>query len=430
MKKYFPFVFVLLFVYSISFSQTETSLYKKLQAIKEIAEIIPAKVDTSFTEGYELMITQPVDHKKPNGTKFKQRIYLSVRKNFGPLVLALEGYAAGGNRPYELTRILHANQIVVEHRYFGKSIPAKKDWQYLNIKQAADDHHAITQIFKKIFTGRWISTGISKGGETTLFYKRFYPNDVDVAVPYVAPVNLAAEDPRVYMFLNSVGTEECRNKIIQYQRSFLKNREEIKSLLIKDAEKTKIQYAWNYDFLIEYMVLEYSFAFWQWGSAKCDDIPNANAAAEVLYEHMKKANPPYFFTKKAMEDFGAFYVQAYNEIGYYGYDITPFKDLLKEFTTSSNSCLVPKDAKVKFDPRVMSDVNDWLINHGNNILYIYGGNDTWNSTSIQLTGLTNAVKMTKKGGSHGTRISSFDGQEKEKIYSTLESWLDLKINRK
>ena len=80
-----------------------------------------------------------------------------------------------------------------------------------------------------------------------------------------------------------------------------------------------------------------------------------------------------------------------------------------------------------YDCSVMQDVNTWLQKHGDNILYIYGGNDTWSATSIQLTGECNAVKMVKKGGSHGTRIRNFEGEQKDKIYSTLEKWLDIKI---
>ena len=412
-----------------TYSQSETALLKKLKTFKEISDITPVKHDTTFSEAYEMMITQPLDHNKPAGVKFKQKIYLSHKNNSSPVVFVTEGYAAGSSRAAELTKILNANQIVVEHRYFGKSVPKKIDWKYLNIKQAAADHHLIVQLFKKIYGGKWISTGISKGGQTTLYFKRFYPNDVDVSVPYVAPINLSAEDPRIYMFLNSVGTQECRDKIIQFQRAFLAKREEIKNLLMRDAEKKNLRLAWDYDFVLEYMTLEYSFAFWQWGNTKCEEIPAADSPAEKLYDHMVKANPLYFFTEQAMKDFGPFYVQAYSEIGYYGYDLEPFKDLLKEIKDGSNKILVPKDAKVNFDCSVMNDVNTWLQKHGNNILYIYGGNDTWNATSIQLLGQTNAVKMVKKGGSHGTRIGSFEGEEKEKIYSTLENWLGIKIKR-
>ncbi|MCX6169187.1 MAG: S28 family serine protease [Ignavibacteriales bacterium] len=420
---------VLLIVTSTAISQTESQLLKKLKSFKEVTDITPIKHDTTFNEAYELMITQPVDHNKPGGVKFKQKIYLSHKNNSLPVVFVTEGYAAGSSRATELTKILDANQIVVEHRYFGKSVPKKIDWKYLNIKQAAADHHLIVQLFKKIYEGKWISTGISKGGQTTLYFKRFYPDDVDVSVPYVAPINLSAEDPRIYIFLNSVGTQECRDKIIQFQRAFLSKRDEIKNLLMRDVEKKNIRLAWDYDFVLEYMTLEYSFAFWQWGNTKCEDIPAADSPAEKLYDHMVKANPLYFFTEQAMKDFGPFYVQAYNEIGYYGYDLEPFKDLLKEIKDGTNKILVPKDAKVNFDCNVMNDVNTWLQKHGNNIIYIYGGNDTWNATSIQLLGQTNAIKMVKKGGSHGTKIGSFEGEQKEKIYSTLENWLGIKINK-
>ena len=316
-KKICFLLFAFLFVYSSVIPQSESHLFKKLKSFKEISEVTPVKHDTTFSEAYEIMVTQPLDHNKPKGTKFKQRIYLLHKNENLPTIFVTEGYAAGENYPSELTRILNSNQIIVEHRYFGKSVPQKKDWKYLNIKQAAADHHSIVQLFKKIYKGKWISTGISKGGQTTLYFKRFYPDDVDVAVPYVAPINLAQEDPRIYMFLNSVGTEECREKIKKFQRAFLSKRDEIIKLLMKDSESGKIQFAWNYDFVLEYMTLEYSFAFWQWGQTKCEDIPGPDATAEQLYQHMKKSNPLYFFTKKAMDDFGPFYVQAYNEIGYY-----------------------------------------------------------------------------------------------------------------
>lgn len=430
MKQKLSLIFLfILFAASSFYSQPETGLLKKLKSFKEISDITPVEHHSAFSEAYEMMISQPIDHNKPNGNKFKQRIFLSHSNYSQPMVFVTEGYAANRNYQSELAKILDANQIIVEHRYFGKSVPVKMDWKYLNIKQAAADHHAIVQLFKKIYKGKWISTGISKGGQTTLYFKRFYPTDIDAAVPYVAPINLAQEDPRIYMFLKSVGTEECRNKILQFQRAFLTKREEIKKLLIQDSEKNQIRFAWDYDFVLEYMTLEYSFAFWQWGQTRCEDIPGPDATAEQLYEHMKKSNPLYFFTEKAMEDFGPFYVQAYNEVGYYGYDLTPFKDLLKEIKDGSNIILVPKNAKINYDCSVMQDVNTWLQKHGNNILYIYGGNDTWNATSIQLTGETNAVKMVKKGGSHRTRIKSFEGDEKEKIYSTLENWLGIEINR-
>lgn len=429
MKRYLNFFILILFVYSISYSQTETELFKKLKAFKEVIDIKQVRVDTTYKEGYEIFISQPIDHKNQKSKKFTQKIYLSHMDFSKPVVFVTEGYAANRNSKTELARILDANQIIVEHRYFGNSVPENLDWKYLTIEQAANDHHKIVELFKKLYNGKWVNTGVSKGGQTTLYHRYFFPNDVDVSVPYVAPVNLGQEDPRIYMFLNSVGTEECREKIKKFQRAFLTKRDEVRTLLMKDAEQQNIQFAWDYDFVLEYMTLEYSFAFWQWGQTKCEEIPSPDASAEELYNHMKASNPLYFFTEQAMKDFGAFYVQAYNEVGYYGYDLAPFKDLLNEIKDGSNIMLVPEGAKVEYNCSSMQKVNTWLQKEASNILYIYGGNDTWSATSIQLLGENNCVKMVKRGGAHGTNIRSFEGEEKELIYSTLENWLGLKANR-
>jgi hypothetical protein len=419
----------LLFITSIAFPQTETALFKKLKSLKEISEVAPIQHDTTFSEAYVLMITQPIDHNNSASKKFNQRVFLLHRNFSKPTVLALEGYAADFNRPYELTKILRANQILVEHRYFGKSIPEKIDWNYLTVKQSAADHHKIVTLFKKIYSGKWISTGISKGGQATVFHKRFYPDDVNVAVPYVAPINNSMEDPRINEFLRTVGTDECRNKVLQFQRTFLKRRNEILPLLMKDAELYNLRFPFDWEFLYEFWTLEYSFAFWQYGFAKCEDIPNPNSEPKILFEHMKTVNEYNFYSESGMKQYAPSFVQNYKEIGYYNYDLEPFKDLLTEVTNGSNIVMVPKEARTKFDERLMKDVNKWLQKNSNNMIFIYGELDSWGATAVQLTGESNALKMVKKGGHHRTGIHSFEGEEKERIYSTLEHWLDLKIKR-
>ena len=76
-----------------------------------------------------------------------------------------------------------------------------------------------------------MSTGSSKGGQTTLFYKTFYPDDVDASVPYVAPINIAQEDPRLYHFLDTVGDEAARARIKEFQIAMFKREDEILPLV-------------------------------------------------------------------------------------------------------------------------------------------------------------------------------------------------------
>lgn len=429
LQKYFLFLFVFLFVSTSVLPQQETELYKKLKSFKEIASITPIKHDTTFSEGYQIMISQPVDHNNPKSETFTQKVYLLHRNETLPTVLALEGYSADFNRPYELTRILQGNQVLVEHRYFGQSVPQNLDWNFLTVKQAAADHHEIVKLFKKIYSGKWVSTGISKGGQTTIFFKRFYPNDVDVAVPYVAPVNYSKEDPRITKFLKTVGSDECRKKILDYQRGFLQRREEIMPLLMQDVEKQNIRLAFDWDFLYEIWVLEYSFTFWQYGAAKCEDVPLPNSDAKIMFEHMKKVNGYSWYIEQGIKQFLPSYIQFYKEIGYYDYDLEPFKDLLIEVKDGSSIFWIPNELRPKFDNTLLTDVKEWLKTNSNNMIFIYGELDTWSATAVELSGKTNALKMVRKDGHHGTNIRSFDAENKEIIYTTLEKWLDLKIKR-
>ena len=112
--------------------------------IQNLTDVHLNKID------FEVEFTQPIDHKHPDAGKFTQRIFLTHRDYSKPVVLWLEGYESGGSKTQEITKILDANQIVVEHRYYGESLPDSIDWQYLTIEQSAADHHRVVEAFKKI----------------------------------------------------------------------------------------------------------------------------------------------------------------------------------------------------------------------------------------------------------------------------------------
>ena len=422
------FLFLLIILISSnSFSQND--LKERILSLPTVVSVENIEPGSDFIEAFEIFIEQPVNHKNPEGEKFNQKLYLSHRDESLPMVFEMDGYNVTYNRPGELEEILHCNRIIVEHRYFGESKPESIEWKYLTVENAAADHHNIIEAFKNIYKENWIGTGISKGGQTAIFHRYFYPDDVLVTVPYVAPLNLAEEDPRIYHFLKNVGTEKCREKIIQFQREVLKRADELIPMFRERAEKNSYTYSIGRERMIfEYIVLEYSFAFWQWANSECSDIPLTDATNKEILKHLETNSPFNYFSDQGLEPIAPFFYQAYSEMGYYGYDITNFKDLLKEVKEPTSRIFL-KDNNVVFDYSLMHDINKWVQKHGNNMLFIYGGNDTWTATAVQLTGETNAIKMVKDGGSHRTRIMSFDEQEKEIIYSILEDWLGIEINR-
>jgi hypothetical protein len=420
----------LLFSITIQFAYSQqsqsTELYEWLKSIEGI-EVKTLEPDSVYSEVYEIMVTQPVDHFSHDSKTFKQQIFISHVDKQGPMVIDMDGYSVN-NRKLELSRILRANQLVVEHRYFGESMPDSLEWQYMTVRQAAADHHRIIELFKQFYTGKWISTGISKGGQTAMIHRRFYPNDVDVTVPYVAPLNFSAEDKRVDEFLKNVSTQECRDRVKEFQRLALKKRNEILPLFKKEIEEKSFTYNFVGEAAFEYVVLEYGFAYWQWSSGDCSLIPDSTAEIDSIFEHLKSNSPFSYFSDEDITNFAPFFYQAYTEMGYYAYDIEPFEDLLK-YANGKTPFFIPKNVSVSFDPEVMKDINHFIQCEADNFIFIYGENDPWTATSVCLSGRTNSIKMVHPGGSHRTRIRHFSNEEKEIIYSKLEEWLGIKIGR-
>lgn len=422
---------VILSITELNYAQTDktlsSELYQWLKSLPDI-EVTSIKSDNIFSEAYEIFITQPIDHNNPDGPKFKEQLFLSHIDKEKPMVIDLDGYAVN-NRTTELSRILGCNQIMVEHRYFGESVPAPFDWKYLTIKQAADDHHRIIELFKQYYTGKWITTGISKGGSCAIFHGYFYPDDADASVPYVGPLNLSIDDQRVYEWIKTVSTPECRQKVFNFQKLCFEKRDELYPMFLDNANKKNLKYEIvGNEKAYEYAVLEYSFAYWQWGDGNCDEIPDENSSLDEIWEHLLKNGGVTYFDDSSIEDNYPFFYQCYTEFGYYAYEVDQFKDYIK-YADGKTPFFIPPDSNPTYDPTLLKSISNWASNEAENFIFIYGGNDPWTSPGVCLTGKTNSLKMVLPNGSHASRIKGFSKKDKDLIYSRLESWLGVQIER-
>ena len=245
MKKLNSFVLLCVFLLLPFSTAAQTALQEKLKEITQITKVNPLE-SAEFAEKYVTYFTQPLDHKHPEKGSFSQRVVVSHVGFDRPTVIVTEGYGAAyalyPKYREELSRMFNTNMIFVEYRYFLESTPEPRDWQYLTAENSADDLHAVRNAFKNIYPGKWIATGISKGGQTAMLYRTFYPNDVDITVPYVGPLCYGVEDGRHEPFLHQVGTAEERQKIEDFQLEVLKRKA---TLLPRFEKHSMITRFWN-----------------------------------------------------------------------------------------------------------------------------------------------------------------------------------------
>lgn len=419
-------LFVLLSASTSSFAQT--ALEQKISTISAIKEVRPLET-SEFSEKYVTYFTQPLDHRHPEKGSFRQRVIVAHVGFDRPTVIVTEGYGAAyalrSQYREELSKLLNANMIFVEYRYFLESTPEPKDWQYLTAENSADDLHAITTAFKNIYSGKWIATGISKGGQTTLLYRTFYPDDVDISIPYVAPLCYGVEDGRHEPFLHKVSTPENRKKIEDFQLEALKRKATLLPRFEKYCTEKNYSFRAPIEEIYDYSVLEYSFALWQWGTST-NSIPATTASDDDIFSHLLAISEPGYFTADSPN--ASFFVQAARELGYYGYDVQPFKQYLSIQSSEGylHRLMLPEELKdMPFDKTLSKKITKFLKKQDPKMIFIYGQNDPWTAAGVTwLKNKKNIHVFIQPNGSHLARINTLPEKEKKEVMELINEWLE------
>ena len=405
-----------------------SDILNQLKALPGISQITTLKSEV-YPEKYELFIDQALDAKNPSAGSFKQRVIVGHVGVDRPTVIVTEGYAAGyATHPRyeeELTRLLNANLIFVEYRYFDKSTPSPCQWEYLTVENSMYDLHKVTTTFKQLYKNKWIATGISKGGQTAMCYRAFFPEDVDITVPYVGPLSKALVDGRHEPFIaKKVNTKEGREKVKAFQTEVLKRKITMMPLFRNYCEAHNYKFRAPYEEIFDLVVMEYSFAFWQWGTP-LSTIPACENDNQTLFNHLIEVSEPNYFAQGSPTL--SFFVQAAKELGYYGYDIRPFKKYLtiRNGKDYLQRLMLPEELEgIPFDKTLYKKTKRFLKKNDLPMIFIYGEDDPWTASGV--TWLKSKKEMKcyiLPGGSHRTRISSFDKSTREEIMKTLQTWL-------
>ncbi len=419
-------------------------ILEKLRAIPHISDIKTLEV-ANFKEYYQFYFEQPIDHADPSKGTFRQRVLLGHNDVCAPVIAELEGYGIHTAEAGELAMLFNGNQLTIEHRFFDSSVPEGDiPWDCLTIKQAADDQHEIIQAVKKEIypDSKWVTTGISKGGQTTIFHRYFYPEDADVSVPYVAPLNLEYIDPRLEKFLDRLGNGKggfnsmfagedvnaVRWTVRDFQLLCFRNQERLAVMLdsLAQAKGYTYQTVGGVKRALQLLILEFPFSFWQWGYNPADIPEEESAEWNEIFGYLVRVSSPDFFEDKYIERMRPFFYAALTETGMYAYNVKPFKKYMPDEDNSIDfSFAMPAGVGRKsFNEGQMKAIEKWLQTKAEKILFVYGGRDPWYATGVNLKDNWKCRKYVRGDMSHLCRIKDFDPVSKEDLMDTLKEWLE------
>jgi hypothetical protein len=411
-----------------------------LEELRAIPGMTSVEEAATQLEGYRFFVMeyeQPIDHHDATGAKFSQRMTLLFHDYADPMVVYNSGYFVSTRGfPAGLTYLLTGNQLSMEYRYFGPSRPDPADWTKLDIWQAASDQHRITDALKaRLFKGKWLTTGASKGGMTSLFHRRFFPADVDGTVAYVAPFDYpedAIQSPtnRYIAFLENVGTDAgCRQKLKDFQNLVLARRSAMKTRMEGVASYTV---PLDVDHALEFAVEELPFIFWQYGDqSNCSKIPASNATDDAVFKFFDETIDAAGYGDESLSAYLPYYHQSATQLGYPISDESYLVGLVYPGQDTAQAYIPPAIDVPAYDQgAAMHDVQDWIASSGSQLMLVYGQNDPWTAGAVDIGAATDSFKYLVPNGNHGANIGGLPADERDSAIATVLRWAGQSARRR
>ena len=434
---------VSILIFSLFFLESNSQELIQLLKTKFGSDNVEINGSSVFKEYYTIKFRQPIDHTDTTKGFFKQVVLLGHNDTSKVMVVETNGYSI---LPYqtlkyksEPAKILDANQIIVEHRYFGQSIPDSTDKTWLNFEQITADYHNIKIAFADIYKSQWVSTGASKGGTSTLHYNFYYPNDMNASFVYVCPVIKGLEDKRMTSFMREKRSTETGQRIFEIQKHLFQKKHILLPVFLELLKFSDLNIGdMDPETLYDFAVLEFDFNFWQYISDFDKLIAyNRKDLEQVITRGFKNtsllisqndslvATLPsciwYFFDKQASS---AFYYQTYTQTGNCGYEEQLFKPYLKH-KTYSPEFLAGKHPK--YSSSYAKAFNKFLKTKLTHTIFIYGAEDPWTSCSANISSTSDNLLIINPKTNHSTLIKDVGEKEKQQIREKLNKWLNAPV---
>jgi hypothetical protein len=259
---------------------------------------------------------------------------------------------------------------------------------------------------------------------TAIYHRRYFPDDVDGTVPYVAPISFGAPDARYLPFLDMIGPANCRQAIRATSLEILKNR---RAAMVARARAQAVEDQILYTRIpiepaVESSIASIEWAFWQYAGVQfCPSVPPVGADDDTMWEFLEAVVPVSDNSDDQVAQFEAYYHQAYAQLGFPDAG-GAYLDPYMMYTDADYYPALPTAVPAYDDGVAMRDIDAFVQERGYRLLFVYGQWDPWTGGPFALGNATESSLFVQPQGTHSARLSRLSTDDREEAFAKLFAW--------
>lgn len=265
---------------------------------------------------------------------------------------------------------------------------------------------------------------------TAIFHHRFFPDDLDAIVPYVAPISFGAQDQRYLTWLAQIGPPDgaCRNRVKEMEVELIERRVEVAQHFIATDPLAVPFRPEVLEALVTFPAFGFHWGFWQaWGSPQaCAALPLQGGPVEALAAWFP-FNPSYAFGFGFDPEVSPYGYQVANELGSQAIDQSHLQGPAAQVDYSVLPQVPPElppwGRDPTFDPNPMMEVDTFLRNEAHHVLGIYGAWDPWSGGIITVDEANDSTVVVVPEVGHGAQIALLPEDQQNQLLDRLSTWI-------
>jgi hypothetical protein len=150
-------------------------------------------------------------------------------------------------------------------------------------------------------------------------------------------------------------------------------------------------------------------------------VPPITASDDEMWEFLDQVSPVSDNADERVGQFDAYYYQAYSQLGFPD-SVPAYLEPHMMFGDPDYYGALPTALPAYDGAVAMRDIESFVKERGNRLLFVYGEWDPWTGGPFELGAATDSRLFVQAQGTHGARLSRLASEDRSAAFAKIAAW--------